>query len=689
MIAAELERGLAPVSLAPLLLFLGPFTKSVLKVNFEDLCVPTIRACLPHAEFRISSLSFGRNANDSLLHALSQSGLAQQLLDLNVSDCQLTDESRQCWQRFSQLKTLNLGSAYLTMLTYDEVFGKLTGLTNLTLNGTNAVISPLVLQKILRNLNSLQEFSFLPRSDPDDAEAAIIPLLSANPALCKSLRFIFWNWRFDDPPWQLFDLCPNLRELNSMQLSWRNLRQLAPDMKRFESLRIESSEDDSFAQEDINWLAGRFPRLTSLEILRNDTDLSVAPFEAASLRCLSGLSYLRVDCYSWSCFKFPPSLTLLNLTTSDMAPLSFDDFIACLPIELTQLRDLELRTLGMTSAHLVDVLKSLPNLVGVSLPTPSDSGPGKKLNISHPSLKDVSSISSSSIVWGDMPGVTSLSVKQGQWDSLGRSMKSLEYVRVVDPIASMAELNRLKLLPALRSLSCPFISAACLDLICALSPLTSLALFGVSSLPEEALSALLKGLPRLRNLNLEYSAGEPNPQSFEWLEHDSLQTFVYRGSPQPIDAQLVPHHRPTMRFTALPSLLDLNIAMGTSFDLVVGNLPSLSSLHIVEPELSPAEAVPSALVRITNCPSLWMARFTSIALIALELQAVPSLQTLCFSCAVLPVDGCLFDAPSLRSWSFVCHDKNAVAEMAAAAAEIQRRFPSVSATARAVGQRDH
>lgn len=666
-IAARIQKSFA-FSEAPLLLFLSRFASGIKNVVFAEISNSALLGCLASETSlflrrpgTMTSITFTHSITDAIFRALAESSLAQSLLKLQLSATCLTDDSVDCWKRFSALEALSMDSPFLTTTSYDELFLRLSRLVSLSITFENALLETIYLNKVLgtspRYFPRLTDLSIL--SSICHAEL-ILSLLERNRPLCTSLRAIKFEWPFGTAPRRLCELCPNLRVLPDLCLSWTDLQAMAQFMHHHETIAIADAPGASVTQENIEWLAATFPCLTSLKM----APASPVPFGATSLRSLSRLESLHLRCTSWNCFSFPSRLSSLKLdSSSSLAPFDSNKFIECGPTELRQLLFIELSVgAALPPAVLVAITTSLPNLETANFLTPTGlahfgapSSLQPPVEISHPNLIEFSEFggvfATITTVPKRMPKLERLQLRPEYAGALNSSMYSL---RACQAYGSGANLERLRELPALRQLTCFSPSQEQLGHITLLSRLIQLELNDAPFLQDGIWAQVLRSLPNLRSLLLhESGASAEFHSSFDWLQHDKLQKFFYRSRAGDAEKRRDVAASP-IRFNGahLPALLSLTVTLAVvqRLCLVVEGLPSLDSIALSALVPTEQSAADRATVTVRNCPCLRQANLSNLLMAALQMRNLPSMRGLHLHRVSILEGGCCVEIPSLRKY---------------------------------------
>lgn len=660
-----------PLSAVFGLLYLSRFTSSITRLEFGDLSTSIISSFLsdistlsPRKWDSIKSVALPSHVGDSIFKILAESILAPTLEELSMRSNQaITDDSSHYWQRFSSLKTLILGSSYITMTSYGEIFTQIPCLTALDLSLSNDSFAALAVEKLLEPRSRpclLQDISLEFSSFAAKAEEVVVRLLKANRDLCSSLKRLSWNWTSSHIPFRLLELCPAL--VTFCQLPWSELTKHQPDMKHFQELDIVISESESVSSREIDWLASNFPSLTSLRIA--DYSRGHRRFALGeSLRALTCLKSLHVGGNSWSTFSFPASLRSLELNFRHAAAseFPFEEFISCIPSELRQLNSLSILAWNASPQKYEAILSQLPCLETVKFmkhcqfknrPTAASSSSAV---LAHPRLQSFTNFDlaldwNESLVFGDLPKLTSLISFGDSVSKLVRTVPNLAHLGV-DSCAS--DLESIKFLPELRGLSCVDPSLEQVQSVARTSCLTALFLFEVSphTVSESALEVLLKSLETLRTLEIRLAARSQPHASFDWLRHDHLQRFEY-SAPGATRDDLVSFGSKPLTFVHLPSLRALSFAMlcyVRRFEMLVEGLHSLESVNI-RVSASTADAGDGwvgSSVRIRRCPSLCSVWIGYVDLSLLEMSDLPNLKRLSLFRSPLAAEACQVAVPSL------------------------------------------
>lgn len=682
-----------PLCELPLLLFLSCNTTSSIKVDFKDIPEALIRACLkeaPPASFRqngsrgaLSSISFHLQLGDSLFEALAGSYVAETLLELDISEEQITDASAHCWHRFSSLRSLMIGSKQLTLKTYEEVARTLSSLTSLKVDVAaepsdafrvlEAFLSPSC--AFLKTLQQLRFYSPMPLDSEKADLAAFDSALRTSLAQCDSLQRLTFSDSLFAAEDRLCALCPNLHGVDhEFKPTFAELRRLAPLMKQFRSLVIFREFTNTFADgyeepfpvithDSIEWIGSNFENLASLEM---GSWGNLPQIQAPSFRRLSNLERLDAYCKSWNCFSFPSSLTELSITIpelpDEMLAQLCTQFLACIPSELQLLRRLSFTVRCLLEVYQA-ILAGLPNLEEVQFGSPLviDKTDREFFIFSHPKLRtinleDVVIDYSDHVVLGDLPSLESCKITSNCANMLGSSLSSLTSVEV---LAKITNLQPMRLLPSLCNLRCD-LSFAQLESLALFHRLEELELSLGALEPNsdpELLSALLLGLPNLRKFSLSLLSPLDRIASFGWLKHQKLQHLEFSSSIRSARRILV-----RLCEADLPLLRTLHLDINPSggLQLFLEGLPTLHALRFrgTGLQLDPKLVGSQVDVRIISCPSLQTVAIgaflgSPLSFSQIEIRDLPALANLLLSECTL-TEATIFDvtAPSLRSYHF-------------------------------------
>lgn len=652
-------------SQVPLLMLLSRLATPKKPILLYKLSKQAVADCLSggplqasHLPGCLTSLELGTGTDDSILRCLASSSLSKTLLELSIGDTHLTDDSAQCWQQFTSLKSLTVGSLYQTMTTFNAILNDVPSLTSLNLWLRNVELFTAALKAVLEGghaLCNLQEFTADMKSktlDDEPVAQLVLSSLAKNPALCASLRHLSWYRRGGAVPVSLLQFCSNLRGLRFADFPWSQVKELAPQMQSFDSLRVHTFPSNRMTQEDVEWIGAQFPFLTSLTILTPyERKLTVS---ATSLQGLAELRELTAAGTRWDCFRFPRSLRALTIDvlfsdSEDPQRTFFQDFLRALS-PLQQLESLHLTGPGGTHESYMAIIASLTNLGEIQLSALSSSAPigrfpsDQMLELSHPNLRSVCSLELAfgrHVVPKFVPRLRELPYYSTSLPTLSAWMRKVTSVQfdgsLQDSFASLSVLS------GLRSISAVSASALQLASLSSLSQLRELWLYGHAALTTSLLEQILGGLPLLTELRLLADAAPL--ASFEWLKHDRLRSFLCRST------VTAPVGSAPLRFASLPSLFSLDLGLSGlvpyGLDIAVDGLVSLADLQF---NLSLEASSCSCAVR--NCPSLYSIALTWPSLTSLAMENLPSAFKLKLSnCARLRSESCRFDLPALREYS--------------------------------------